>query len=412
MPYITREDGERFVIPSYRDVLAAKQKSVLKNEILSLSQNYGGYITMQRKGPLQYEVAFSPDTGYLLGESIWSYFKKPLDLIYCEVIPNTTEAILVIVKSGSVYLDGSFPIDSIPEELVIFLTEQNNFEIYVYGNVPIGQTPEEGKFSFEPTSVKSFTVLDKPVFPTLPLVKNYQLQPVDQVLKAQGIGVFPAKQALIGIIAIAGLWMAWSYLSTPKVQEVQVAQQPQVNPYQGFLDALTSPSPDEQVDQALKLIKNFFDMPGWIPKSFNCGQGSVVASVMSTGSPIEKLTEWASENDYTVAIRQDGIYVAASFNTPNRLVPKSIYSTKAVLADLIDKLLIVYPGNHVQLGDFVNKTVYTQINLNIAFDQVSPLVLSLIGKQLKGLPLVFQGMPITVDDGKLTGSMNFIVLGS
>ena len=74
-----------------------------------LSQSYGEYITLQRKGVFKYEVAFSPDTGYLLGESIWHNFKRPMDMIYCEAIPNTTEAILVIVKEGSVYLDGSFP---------------------------------------------------------------------------------------------------------------------------------------------------------------------------------------------------------------------------------------------------------------------------------------------------------------
>ena len=131
MPYITREDGEHFVIPSYRDVLSIKQKTQLKKEIYSLSQSYGEYITLQKKSVNQYEVAFSTDTGYLLGESIWHTFNRPEDMIYCEVVPNTTEAIFVIVKSGIVYLDGRFPLDSIPEELVVFLTQQNKFEIYI-----------------------------------------------------------------------------------------------------------------------------------------------------------------------------------------------------------------------------------------------------------------------------------------
>src|SRR4029078_7907890 len=142
---------------------------------------------------------------------IWHQFNKPQDLIYCEAIPNTAEAILVIVKSGSVYLDGSFPLESIPEELIIFLTQQNNFEIYTYGDVPISKDPEAGKFSFEPSSVKSFTELDKPVFPTLPLLKSYQLQLVDPVLKGQGIGIFPTKQLVTGVILVAAGWLAWSY---------------------------------------------------------------------------------------------------------------------------------------------------------------------------------------------------------
>src|SRR5687768_7707453 len=120
MPYITREDGERFVIPSYRDVLSIKKESLLRKEILLLSENYGEYIALQRKNAEQYEVAFSNEPGYLLGETIWHYFKRPYDLIYCEAIPNTSEAILVMVKSGNVYLDGTFPLDAIPDELLVF----------------------------------------------------------------------------------------------------------------------------------------------------------------------------------------------------------------------------------------------------------------------------------------------------
>jgi hypothetical protein len=108
MPYITREDGERFIIPSYRDTISANKSSLLKKEVMLLSSNYGEYIVLQKKkSASEYEVAFSADQGYLLGESVWNYFKQPFDMIYCEAIPNTTEAILVIVKSGSVYLDGS-----------------------------------------------------------------------------------------------------------------------------------------------------------------------------------------------------------------------------------------------------------------------------------------------------------------
>src|SRR5690348_12369046 len=101
MPYITREDGERFIIPSYRDVLSAQKPGLLKKEILLLSETYGQYITLQKKSSTQYEVTFSHEPGVLLGETIWHYFKRPSDLIYCEAIPNTAEAILVIVKSGS-----------------------------------------------------------------------------------------------------------------------------------------------------------------------------------------------------------------------------------------------------------------------------------------------------------------------
>ncbi len=36
MAFIAREDGEHFVIPSYRDVITAKQEAALKKDILAL----------------------------------------------------------------------------------------------------------------------------------------------------------------------------------------------------------------------------------------------------------------------------------------------------------------------------------------------------------------------------------------
>jgi hypothetical protein len=122
----------------------------LKKELRLLTASYGEYVALQKKSAATYEVALSPDPGYLLGECVWDYFKRPFDMIYCEAIPNTTEAILVIVKSGSVYLDGSFQIDSIPEELLIFKSQtNNNFSVFIHGNVPISQTEEEGKIAFD-----------------------------------------------------------------------------------------------------------------------------------------------------------------------------------------------------------------------------------------------------------------------
>lgn len=410
MPYITREDGEHFVIPSYRDVLTAKQKNALKKDILMLSQSYGEYITLQRKNATQYEVAFSPDTGYLLGESIWHQFKRPPDMIYCEAIPNTTEAILVIVKSGSVYLDGSFPLDSIPEELIIFLTQQNNFDIYIYGDVPISQTPQEGKFNFDANSVKSFTVLDKPIFPTLPLLKIYQLQLVDQVLKAHGIGVFPTKKILTALVALGVLWMMWSYLTAEKPIEPEKA--PEVNPYQTFIISLASHSPEQEVNKLLEGMQLLFSIPGWQVTKVEYAKGSVTSTVESTGGKVQDLITWASNNHASVSIQSNGIFVSMSFSLPTRPYPQKIYPVKQVLATFVDKLSTVYPGNHLKLAAFDNKGVYTDVAISIDIENVSPVVLSLIGQQFKDLPFVLQSISLDVDKGSFTGSINIDALGS
>jgi len=409
MAYITREDGERFVIPSYREVLSSRQKSVLKKDILLLSQSYGEYITLQEKPPLQCEVAFSPDTGHLLGETVWYHFKRPSDLIYCEAIPGTTEAILVIVKSGSVYLDGRFPLESIAEELIIFLTQENHFEIYVYGDVPISEKPEEGKFSFETSSVVKFTVLQDPAFPTLPLLKIYQLQLVDPVLKAHGIGVYPVKQFVVLAICIALLWMAWSYLTKPSTQII-VTKKP--NPFQPYYDALSSPVPDEEIQQFLSSLALLYTMPGWTMKSIDYSNGTATASVISAGSKTETLFEWAKINGATVDLKRDGIFVSVNDTLKKRAAPTKIYPLKKVIANFIDRLSRVYPGNHLSLGDFANHGVYTQDELTIKIDKVTPIVLSLIAEQLNDLPLTLKSMSFKVDNGSLSGSIIIEALGS
>lgn len=410
MPFITREDGEHFVIPSYRDVLTARNKNQLKKDILLLSQSYGNYITLQRKTASQYEVAFSPDTGYLLGESIWHYFKRPVDMIYCEAIPNTTEALLVIVKAGSVYLDGSFPTESIPEELVIFLTQQNNFEIYVYGDVPISHRSEEGKFSFEEGSVKSFVVLEKPVFPTVPLLKIYQLRLVDTVLKEQGIGVFPTRQLLTIIALLGAAWVLYSYFTAEApVKPVHVTE---VNPYQEYNKALTSPPPDQELSLVVQNISKLFTLPGWSVNKLNYETKILTAQVKSKGGKIADLSNWTKLNNAKLDIIPSGINVVMNVKLPNRMPPRMIYSLRDVVTHFVDNLASVYPGNHLSIGEIVNKGAFLDMTFTINVDNVSPLILSLIAQQMKDLPFVLKNMDLSIESGNLTGSIQIEALGS
>ncbi len=409
MAYITREDGVHFVVPSYRDVLTFKQKSQLKKDILLLSQSYGGYITMQKKGSSQYEVAFAPDTGYLLGESVWNHFKRPMDMIFCEQIPNTKEAILVIVKNGGVYLDGSFPLENIAEELVIFLTQENNFEIYVDGDVPISQTPTEGKFSFEPSSVKSFTVLDKPAFPSVPLVKAYQLQLVEATLKAQGIGALPIKPVLALIVLIGVGYFFYTTVLKPPPPPPPVV----VNPYQGFNDTLNSPAPDEEVTQFVQGANTLLTIPGWILLRMDYSSGNITSQAASAGGKVEDLFAWAKANNVTVGVTSDGVTLNMSVPVPNkRGFPKKIYPLDQVVAQYIDLLAQVYPGNNIKLDSKVSSGQYSLEPITVNLTDVSPDTVMLIGQQLQGLPMVLSGISVAVTNGSLSGTMTLNALGS
>lgn len=409
MPYITRADGVHFVIPSYRDVLIARNKHTVQKDVLALSQNYGGYITLQRKTAQQYELAFSQDSGYSLGETVWHQFKKPADMVYCEAVPNSTEAILVIVKDGAVYLDGSFPIESIPEELIIFLTQQNNFEIYIYGDVPISEKPVEGKFSFDGASVKSFTVLPEPVFEKLPLLPAYHFKLVDVVLKENGIGVFPVKMlvnVLMGIGAIIGLY----YLFTMKPREPDVVVV-EPNPYQGYVDALSTPAPDQVVAGFVNRLLLLYSVPGWSATNIAYKGGAVQAKMKSDGNSIAALKKWCQENGCEVGIITSGIVVTFDLGIKNRLKPKKIYPSREILANFIDNISVVYPGNNLALADNKLTGPFSTMKLTINLKEVTPVVLSMIGSQMTGLPFSINEIQAAQRGPYLFGTISLDGLG-
>jgi hypothetical protein len=411
MAYITREDGERFVIPSYRDTLSVKKVALLKKEIQLLSTSYGEYITLQRKTTNQYEVAFSPEPGYLLGETVWNHFKRPIDLIYCEAIPNTSEAILVIVKGGSVYLDGSFPLDSIPEELVIFRTQPGNFDIYVYGDVPISRDIEEGKFSLDSSSVKSFTVLDEPAFPTMPVVKTFQLQLVDVVLKQHGIGVFPVKQIAIVAAVFVLLWIAWDFIKGREktLPSIVVGV---VNPYQLYETALSTPEPAEEIRWLSNAITTLYTITGWYPDSIKYENGVLTASMKSFGSRTYMLFDWAQKNNARVMVLSDGFYLVLPGKFSNRLPPSKIYSLNELVSNLTDKLSYIIPKNQMAIGAMLDHGRYQEMQITISFTNISTTTLDLFGKHIKNLPIAMTKTTITTDKGFITGTIVLKAYGS
>lgn len=411
MAYLTREDGERFVIPSYRDVIS-KRKTQLKEDILELSGRYGEFMTFQRRGIAQFEVAFSREAGYLFGECVWFYFKRPPDLIYCEIIPETTEAYFVIVKDSSVYLDGTFPLENIAEEILVFTTQKNNFEIYVYGDVPISEQPAEGKFSFDPSSVKSFNYLNEPLFQRLPVVKAYQLQLIDVVMRQQGIGVFPVKY-VIGVVVMLGLaWMGFTYLTLhkKKLPIIQVLPRAE-NPFIEFNTALMSVAPEDAVELVVLVLKLLVTMPGWIPINIAYDGGNLTIDVQSMGTNVQVLYDWAQRYHASIVITPFGFSLSLKLALPKRGLPTKIYPLDRVIISLIDRIGVCMPGNVVKVGAYKVQKVYKQTKVQIDITEASPSLMLLIAEQLRGLPLVLTNLTLKINHG-LTGSIVLQALGN
>ena len=113
MPQILRHDGVPFVVYTYRELVTAKKYSLLKRELEMLGREHGDNARFYVYPDGDLEAIFSKDAGYLLGENIWQHFGNPADLIYCEALADGENALLVIVKQGSVYLDAQLPLTNL-----------------------------------------------------------------------------------------------------------------------------------------------------------------------------------------------------------------------------------------------------------------------------------------------------------
>lgn len=414
MAYITREDGERFVIPSYRDVISKRSKQ-LKEDIRELSAKYGEFVAIQRRGLAQIELAFSPDIGYLFGESVWHFFKRPADLIYAEVIPESTEAYFVIVKDGTVYLDGIFPLDGIVDELIAFTTQKNNFEIYVYGDVPICEQPEEGKVSFDIASVKSFNRMEQPLFQGLPIVKAYQLKLLDVALREHGIGVFPIKPVLAVVVAIGLAWMGYSIMTMeakemPPVQIVRPVAF--MNPYIPYNMTLATPAPEDEIKMVLDELLRIVIIPGWQAMNLSYANGKMMVTLRTLGGSTQALYNWAERNQIKLNYGANAFSLDLTMDLPsNRAVPDDIYSLDRVVNNLRDRLATVFPTNVLGIGAYQSRGVYSVVDLTIIVSGASPEMLMVVASQLKGLPLVLTSISLTLGNG-WSGMIRLQGLGS
>ena len=245
----------------------------------------------------------------------------------------------------------------------------------------------------------------------MPRIKAFQLQLVDPVLRAQGIGVFPARQVVGTLVALGLVWMGWTYISTHK-KELPTVLVRVVNPYQFYVDALTSPDPVQEMQQLFINIKQLYTIPGWFPDGIEYNNGVLRVSVKSNGARTDMLYEWAKKNNAAIEILPDGFYLVISPRFFNRPVPMTINRLQNVIADIVDRLSYVLPGNPLKIGAFVDRKAFIETVLTINFNEIDPLLFALIGKQLKGLPLVLSNVSIKVTKGNLSGSISLEALGN
>ena len=134
--------------------------------------------------------------------------------------------------------------------------------------------------------------------------------------------------------------------------------------------------------------------------------------VTSHGARTRILLDWATKYNEKVDILPDGIYITLSTYTSKRNTPNTISAMQDIIANMIDRLSYVLPGNNLAFGTIVDRKVYTEANLKITFTDVSPFVFDLIGKSISNLPLVLDAISLKMGSSGMSGTITLKALGN
>ena len=405
MAILRRDDGVQFVLQPYRELLDLKSKSLLKKELQHLSESHGAYARIFKKNG-NYEAIFARDSGFLLGEAIWQQLGQPNDLLYCEALLGKQQVLVVMVREGVVHLDTIINTANLTEELAFLLAEKTSFAIYIYGDAPISEQIEPGKFSLEEAQVKSFTKLHAPLYPSLVAAPELRLLPIERAIAELKLDQ-NTQIAMVSVAIIVALGLLIWWWQTKPEEPVQTK-----NPLVAYQTALGTPDPAVQLNTLAAFIVQAYNVPGWTPTKVDFSNGSARFELHTMGSSLTDLLAWADKQKLDVKLTSNGALLNIRKSLPGRNEPMSIINTQAVLAAIIDHVAQVLPGNNVKLGLSTPHGIYQETLITINLLNVSPQVLALIGSNLTGLPVLLGNNTLTLNNGLLTGTIQLSVLGN
>src|SRR5690348_6155561 len=135
--------------------------------------------------------------------------------------------------------------------------------------------------------------------------------------------------------------MLWSMLSSMKEQAPLEQAAQQINPYQGYYDALRSPAPDAALCALVSVLTDVNTIPGWTVTKVAYANGSTTCDMLSLGGSVESLMNWADIKGGSINIIASGVQLVMPVKTTPRPMPTQIYPTKETLVVILDRLVKV-----------------------------------------------------------------------
>lgn len=414
MSVLTRPDGQAFIINAYRETLVAQTRSELAQKIRLHAHEHGHHVLLQKSGSGQYEVAYSHDPGYLLGESIWHHFGQPSHLIFCEVMPDQT-LLLVIVRDSVVYLASKISKAELSQELLWLRPSDEQYQVVVVGDMPMLDQDSDGKLLLSDAAVKSFDQQTTSVFNRVVPPGLYELQPLAIALRVQNLSVSrPAWVTLsvaVFLMMSGGFWAVMKHepAAKPTVIEAISHNNSDAARYQR---ALSTPAPAKLLAEASRMVDRLYLLPGWSNATVRLSHNDYTVRLKPHRGNIEMLTQWAHQRNMHFELTTMGATLSRHSDVPvrseARAQPHAVAPVTAALIDRMDYLLhddAVKLINTVQHGDLKEQV------LTVNLKEVSPQVLELLSQELEGLPVVMDNVDIQFKAGLINGNIRLAVWG-
>ncbi len=415
MSILLRNDGTHFIVQAYRERLAITKRSTGVQKVRLFSEQHGQYVLLTLAGADSLEAIFSKEAGYLLGETIWHYFDRPKNLIYCERLSNEhNRVLLVVIRDGSIYLDNQVENDKLRSELLPFMTVQDSFRIVTCGEVLLAQTESPGHFVLPKNLVESFENLTVSVYAQLPVLQSCRLLSLPLALKSPLLGTKIPTIAIASIIAVlvVGAWWLVASKPIPKVAAEKPAAHNADNSYTDFYNAMHTPSPLKQLSELIQTVEQFYGLPGWQADGINYNGGQYHVQLIRQGGTVQWIMQWADRHHYSMNLDSEKVELILPSQLTTRLKPRSLYSLPQVVASLIDELDRLLKDQVITVGDVKEFGKTKTRNITINLKDISPDVLALVGDTLgNNLPLSITAINVNVNNGMLKGTIQLSVWG-
>lgn len=411
MIVIKRDDGVKFIAQVYREPLTVKNKRLLIQELRMLSAQHGQYVCLRRKSRQALEASFSQEPGFLLGELIWDYFGRLNNIIYCEAMSNGAHCLLVVIRHGSVYLANKLSSDQIQKELIPLLADNQVYDIYTYGDVPLRDVETFGgaTFTLPKKRVSQFHYLKHPIFPQLLTAQEFELQPLPTALRSRYLrrhDVFAVVAFLFVVVFGSSFW----FLATTHsdVNATTAAHFIGSAPYQA---ALTTPRPVDLLNEVARHIDQLYLIPGWAVSKITYNDGQYAVHMLPKGGDLWYLTQWAKQHYYDFHVTSNGAALQLRSQMPRRVLPKHYASFDKATNVFIHRMEHVLTHRAIHVHESHKHGAMREIRVTLDVEQLSPDLLDLVGQELDDLPISLSAIDLRITDGLIEGKIDLSLWG-